>query len=383
MKEHYDPWFVRLPDGRTIKAKSTASVRHHVEAGHIPLNSMVRRTPDEEWVALAWVAEFADFASPHARTVFAPGTPPADATPSGERSGVSARLDPMRLQTVGIRGLVEELIAALDSTLSRSKLVPAAMAGVLVYLGFFVSKALLDWLVQPAAWVPVAAGTAFAILVLSILNAVLARLTHQELSTLRPARLSEAAGVVGAAVPAFLANALIAGAALGFLFLMVRVPGWAQSALADAGMGGTTQEIVFTPILVVVTVLSLLAWLLVGMCWLLTPAIVIEEEGSWLAGLREWRHLLREHFSRIVFYEGLTVLLGIAISLPLTLAVGLALHGYPAVSPSWPVGVGAGGNWVTGSVDAVLHGLSAAPLLALMGVANVFIYLNLRYEQGK
>ena len=35
MKEHYDPWYVRLPDGRTIKAKSTTSVRHHIEAGHI------------------------------------------------------------------------------------------------------------------------------------------------------------------------------------------------------------------------------------------------------------------------------------------------------------------------------------------------------------
>ena len=46
MKDHYDPWYVRLPDGRTIKAKSTASVRHHVEAGHVPLNSMLRRDPD-------------------------------------------------------------------------------------------------------------------------------------------------------------------------------------------------------------------------------------------------------------------------------------------------------------------------------------------------
>jgi hypothetical protein len=29
-----------------------------------------------------------------------------------------------------------------------------------------------------------------------------------------------------------------------------------------------------------------------------------------------------------------------------------------------------------------MHGLTAAPLLALLAVANVFIYLNLRYEQS-
>jgi len=30
----------------------------------------------------------------------------------------------------------------------------------------------------------------------------------------------------------------------------------------------------------------------------------------------------------------------------------------------------------------IVEARAAAPLLALMGVANVFIYLNLRYEQG-
>ena len=61
MKEHHDPWYVRLPDGKIIKAKSTSSVRHHVEAGNIPLNSMARRDTEEEWVSLVWISEFADF----------------------------------------------------------------------------------------------------------------------------------------------------------------------------------------------------------------------------------------------------------------------------------------------------------------------------------
>src|SRR5947199_84132 len=58
MKENRDPWYVRLPDGRVLKAKSTDAVRHHLEAGNIPRNSYARRDPTEEWVELTWIAEF-------------------------------------------------------------------------------------------------------------------------------------------------------------------------------------------------------------------------------------------------------------------------------------------------------------------------------------
>ena len=249
----------------------------------------------------------------------------------------------MRLQTVGIRGLVDELIAALDSTLSRSSSSPRPSPGSSSTWGSSSRRGF--W----TGWSSRNRGCRspwgrFAILVLSVLNAVLARLTHQELSTLRPARLRQAVGVAGAAAPAFLANAIIAGAALGFLFLMTRVPGWAESASPTPAWGNDPRGPVH-PILVVVMLLSVVAWLLVGMCWLLTPAIVVEEEGSWLAGIREWRHLVQEHFSRIIFYEGLTVLLGIAISLPLVLAVSLALRAHLKCCPS-PVPTG-GTSWVT------------------------------------
>src|SRR5262245_4116609 len=141
MKDHYDPWYVRLPDGRTIKAKSTASVRHHVEAGHIPLNSLVRRDSNEEWAALVWVAEFADLAK-GARSPLP--TLAAAGTVAAPRSGVAARLDPLRLQTVGVRGLIDELIAALDSTLTRSKMLPAFAAAVLLYVGLLYVHLILS-----------------------------------------------------------------------------------------------------------------------------------------------------------------------------------------------------------------------------------------------
>ena len=120
---------------------------------------------------------------------------------------------------------------------------------------------------------------------------------------------------------------------------------------------------------------------MVGLCWLIAPAIVVEES-SWIAGVREWRQLVREHFGRIVVYEGLTIMLGIAISLPLILTVSLALYGgIPSLMPAWPVTTGNGENWFQGGVHAAVLGLTAGPLLALLAVANVFIYLNLRYEQ--
>jgi hypothetical protein len=379
MKEHYDPWYVRLPDGRTIKAKSTASVRHHIEAGHIPLNSMVRRDSSEEWVNLVWAAEFADLG---ARAGAHPPSPSSSGATPVPRSGVAARLDPMRLQTVGVRGLIDELIAALDSALTRSKMLPAFAAAVLIYLGFFAARVVHHLVLKDdAPWLPLVAGTAFAVLVLSILNAVLSKLTHLELSTMRPAQLKEAlASFSGYAIPALIANVFVAGVALGLLFLLQRVPIWADRALADAGMGESTRDLLFTPIYVVVLLLSILFWLIVGLCWLLTPAIVVEES-SWLAGIREWRQLLREQFGRIVVYEGLTILLGIAISLPLILAVSFALYGGPSLIPAWPISAAAEPNWIRGAGLAAIHGLTAGPLLALLAVANVFIYLNLRYEQ--
>lgn len=378
MKEHYDPWFVRLPDGRTIKAKSTSSVRHHVGAGHIPLNSMVRRDPDEEWVALVWVAEFADLASPSARAMAPPtAEPPPQAGTS--RSGVSARLDPMRLQTVGVRGLIDELISALDSTIARTKMVPAFVAAVLVFGAMFAARVAHRKLVfgEDAAWLSDVIGVAFALLVLSVLNALLARLTHLEVSTMRPARLREGlAGLSRYAGSAIIANALVAGGALVVLFLLQYVPTWAHDRLAN--LDPVAFKALYTLILLADTILSVLAWLVVGLCWLLTPAIVVEES-SWIAGIREWRQLLREHFGRVLVYEGLAILLGVAVALPLTLAARLAVGVEPRLSPAWPNGSGFG---PAGAAAVIVEALTAAPMLALMGVANVFIYLNLRYEQG-
>ena len=263
-------------------------------------------------------------------------------------------------------------------------MVPSFIAAIAIYLGFFGARIAhhLAFDSKDVTWLPVVAGSAFAIVVLSLLNALLAKLTHVELSNMRPAKMSQATGsFLGYAVPVLVANAVVAGGGLGLLFLLNHVPEISERWLADAGMSERVHEVLFTPILVLVIVLSTLIWLVVGLCWLIAPAIVVEESG-WLAGVCEWRQLVREHFGRIIVYEGLTMMLGIAISMPLILTVGLALHGEPSLQPGWPVAAGEGEDSIKGGIHAAIKGLTVGPLLALLAVANVFIYLNLRYEHS-
>src|SRR5438874_1789473 len=60
MSQAADYWYVRFPDGRMVRASSTASVRRRLRSGRIPRGSRVRRSPDQEWLALGQAAEFAD-----------------------------------------------------------------------------------------------------------------------------------------------------------------------------------------------------------------------------------------------------------------------------------------------------------------------------------
>src|SRR5947209_4763934 len=116
MAQGSDAWYVLLPDGQVLRAASTQALRQHVGSGRIPPASRVRRSPDDEWVGLEWAEEFADLA---AQQTSRPAPVPLRQAPAG----VAARFDPMRLHTVGVRALLDELLAAMDSTLVRAKLV--------------------------------------------------------------------------------------------------------------------------------------------------------------------------------------------------------------------------------------------------------------------
>src|SRR5271167_2705145 len=140
MSEASDPWYVRFPDGRVVRAANTTIVRQQVTSGKIPPTSSVRRSPGDEWTALEWTREFADLLDHFASRRDAKRAEADEGVDLGGEarhtpenavtSGLSARLDRTRLPSIGVRGMMHELLAALDSTLVRKKLAAAALAGL-------------------------------------------------------------------------------------------------------------------------------------------------------------------------------------------------------------------------------------------------------------
>src|SRR5205085_2928910 len=91
-----DVWYIRLPDGRVLRANSTRSVRHNLHRGQIPPGSRVRRSAEDEWVSLDLTAEFADLVNlPSTR-----GAAAAAAVPAGEPPATL----PFALDKAGVSG---------------------------------------------------------------------------------------------------------------------------------------------------------------------------------------------------------------------------------------------------------------------------------------
>jgi hypothetical protein len=374
MKEHRDPWFIRLPDGRVVKAKSTAAVQHHLEAGHIPLNSYARREAGDEWVALAWVAEFADVAAGRTRLVRpdngAAGAPAARAAELGLKTGVSARLDPLKLQTVGVRGYVDELIAALDSTVNATKLWVGCLTGVAVALAWLLIHWSLRVVELDATWLALLLSGLTAATLLALGVTWITRQTQLELTTMRP--ISWRATRTGSGRQfwrVFVIFLIVGGVASGLLYLCHRFPAWAEHLAADGGVRDLSRETLTTTAGILGVLLSVAAFIGIGLAMLIAPALIVEDS-SVAGALREWRALCREHRMRVFLYEGLAIALGVAATLPLAVPIylGLANGLFPYE------------NLAAECTRWGLRGLAFGPLIAFLAVANVFLYLNLRYE---
>jgi hypothetical protein len=375
MKDRYDPWYVQLPDGRVVKAKSTASVRHHVSAGHIPLNSMARREHHETWQMLTRIGAFADLGSGGGRSAAAEQdlAPPAPSNNGSSadvnvKAGISARLDPMRLQTVGIRGLVDELIAAFDSTVSTGKLAVACTGCLLGSLAVFVTLR-LALLASAGLWQSVVLGGVVGFAALSIVVALLTRQTHMELLKMRPVATFEARpGIAMFALRVFLGYAVTIGIGIGLLVLLGRTP--EAMARAVAGMDANAAEALTTGVWLIGMVLQVCIFTMM-LASLLVPPILIVEECTISASIREWRALLAEHRIRVMVYEATAVVLALVAALPLLLPVYLASIYRLPLEPH---------NWIAQALFPVLQAVALGPALAYLAVANLFIYLNLRYE---
>src|SRR5262249_55065784 len=124
---------------------------------------------------------------------------------------------------------------------------------------------------------------------------------------------------------------------------------------------------------VVVLILEVAAGPLIGLALLLAPVIVIEECSTGRA-LREWWRFVRQHFRRAFLYETLAATLAAVTTLPLLFPVAVAA--LRQVGQPEPLGT------VTRAALCVLGGVALTPFIAFLAVANVFIYLNLRYQHS-
>src|SRR6516164_7281150 len=375
MKSHPDTWYVRFPDGRVVRAPTTLAVRQHLSTGQIPLESRVRRSNEEEWSTLDWTREFADLVpgahpSRIASSLMIERQLPAFKASPSEPVSIAARLDPHRLKTVGLRGLMEELVAALDTTISKGKLVVAGTSGVVSAAVVAFTASFTDFYFQPwSAGIWVGLGLVLvAIYVAS--NILLTQMTYTELSRLRPARWLEARAGWGIFSIRLFAPFLTIAAGTSLAIWALRLlPEQLRAWEPVQNMEEFRQF--GLPVLTVLVLLSeMVLWPVLGFTLLLGPVVVIEE-CPLLQGVRQWWGMIRRHWGRLFLYQFAAILVGLTT----------LVFAFPLLLVAW----GRVGNW--GSFDnaiglslCLLAGLAAAPLIAYLAVAHVFIYLNLRFE---
>lgn len=352
-----ESWYLRLPDGRVVLAKSSRAVRHHLRTGRIPANSRIRRSPGDEWLKLDSVPEFAELvAQPSSRDVPLPGP----------RENEAANGRPSEFGTLGASALVGELLNAVDSSLNRHKLLVAAIASLtwaIGVLGYDLLPSLSDGIPSYVYRCAIALGLLF---LGGLASAILGQMTLVELSRFRPARWHEVrAGLILKAFRIMLGQ--------GFLLALVLAPLVAIRHFSEAWTPteGPTHSVQAT-VLALRLVLEVIFWPLAGMSLLIAPLLLVEE-CSLPSALAQWWDMLWSDLGRIFLYETLAAGLGIVLTFPLTL---------PVLYASWTF-VPGGHDLVSASGLATLHvlgGFAVTPLVAYLLVANVFIYLNLKYE---
>jgi hypothetical protein len=371
MSQAVDTWFVRLPDGRVLKAASTEVVRRHIDSGRIPAASRVRRSSSEEWAAIDWTEEFAEIVRRRAAEDAANDSRVNSAAPAARatfKSEIASRYDPTRIKTIGLRALVEELIAALDNTLARPKLLAAGALGgisalILAIVPNLHTPDLTFW-----RWLPTVVAAAIIFVGGVMAGVLLTQMTYTELSRLRPSTWAEArTGLAKFSARLLVCTGITTGVICGSL--------WAMHAWTPAEIGARLStwlrpEITVPVISVIMLFFELLLWAVLPFTMLLGPVVVIEE-GSIGDSLAQWWWLIRRHLGRLVLYESAAAITGIAMlafAMPFLLTALSRRSEWGRVDT--PIGIGL----------CLLAGMAAAPLIAYFAVAHVFIYLNLRYQ---
>jgi hypothetical protein len=353
-----DTWYVRLPDGRTLRARNAEVLRGYLIAGRIPWDSSVRRSGDEQWRPLDHVAEFA-VASSGEESGFSSTAAPAPGS-SGSRSG--------ELRAFGVRNLVEELLSAFDRSLSHVKLGVGAMTGVLFAIGVIALELVGGFPFGVGAVIGYTATALFLLASVALGTVLLTQMTFIELDRHRPALAAEVrAGLLRQTLRVLVAQSLVAALLVG-LVLLFRVAGpWL--AARDFGEHLGVRDLVVGVLSVLRLLLEVLCWPILGMAVLLLGPLLVIEEHSILRSLSEWLGMLRRHLGRIYLYEALALTMATVLALPMLLLVAVAAYS-----------VGDAMTLVERIALLVLGGVALAPMIAYLTTANVFIYLNIRYE---
>jgi hypothetical protein len=375
-----DFWYVRFPDGRILRAASTVIVRQELAAGHIPVGSTVRRSPNEEWVSLEWTQEFADLVEQRSVTEREPRHLVAETERRTGRNTpdhpvtVASRLDPSRLHLLGVRGYLDELLAALDSTLIGKKLFVAALAAILLSGLLAIEEIALFHRSGP--WPVLAWGmVVLTFLVLACATGLITQLTYVELSRLRPARWQEGlTGLAGLTLRLAVLFGIVGGSVWGLIVLLRWLPIWLLPGSASSW--SAARQAAADVALVLSMVFETLLWPLCFLAWLAAPILAVED-ASIGRGLWRWLSLMRQDLGRAFLYQAMAVGLGLLLTAPfLLLLVPVLSRG---LVPALEVKVAVELEPVASLTRSILFGLACAPLLAYWIVAHVFIYLNLRY----
>ena len=358
-----DLWFIRLPDGRILRARNTEALRRYLKTGRIPWESRVRQSADAPWQTLDRTPEFASLV-PTDRAEEEAAVSEAPAANQGRVSGAE-------LRTLGVRGLIDELYNAVDNCLQRTKLIAAAVTGLSIGVVLVLADVAIPLLPRESAWVGYL-GAAFIILMLfNVCTSILTQMTALELSRFRPAQFSEVrAHVVTYAARLTCAISLVGGSVLGLIFLLRMLTAWLSPGdLAQPGLG---LETLLNVVQGTRRLLEVACWPILGFALLLMGPIFIVEDYSIARGLREWINMLRQHLGRIYLYQAFAFAIAAVMTLPLILPVLLGF-GFAGGHPQ-PLSLGESVSFY------LLIGVALTPMLAYLLVAHVFIYLNLRYE---
>src|SRR5581483_10174642 len=195
------------------------------------------------------------------------------------------------LQTLGIRGLVEELIKAVDSTLGRHKLIAAAVAGLVAGLALLTGVILPLYLSPDWRRAGQFGAAVVAIIALGICACWLTQMTYIELARLRPARRRELwAGLLRHTRRLVLAQ-LVVGALFAAPLVLLR---WLTDAVVTPAVlpAGHWLDALRSFLLAVRLLTEVLGWPIFLMSLLLLGPLVVIEDYSVVRSLREWLGLL-------------------------------------------------------------------------------------------